>query len=99
MCRKWKRGLFTPQVDGTPWIRGAVACSEWTGVRLRDVLKAAGLKETAVYTGSYGEDLPNDSGEPFSRGISIEKAMDEQTLIAFEMNGEDLPAAHGFPRD
>ena len=91
------RSLFSPQVDGTPWIRGAVGCSEWTGVRLREVLKAAGLKESAVYTGNYGEDLPINSGEPFSRGIPIEKAMDEHTLIAFKMNGEALPATHGFP--
>ena len=96
-CAGNGRSLFTPKVDGTPWIRGAVGCSEWTGVRLRDVLKAAGLKETAVYTGNYGEDLPIDSGEAFSRGIPIEKAMDEHTLIAFKMNGEVLPATHGFP--
>ena len=96
-CAGNGRSLFTPKVDGTPWIRGAVACSEWTGVRLRDVLKAAGLKEAAVYTGNYGEDLPIGSGEGFSRGIPIEKAMDEHTLIAFKMNGADLPAAHGFP--
>ena len=96
-CAGNGRSLFTPKVGGTPWIRGAVACSEWTGVRLRDVLKAAGLKEAAVYTGNYGADLPIGSGEQFSRGIPIEKAMDEHTLIAFKMNGEDLPAAHGFP--
>ena len=97
-CAGNGRSLFTPQVDGTPWIRGAVACSEWTGVRLRDVLKAAGLKEAAVYTGNYGADLPIGSGEQFSRGIPIEKAMDEHTLIALKMNGEDSPAAHGFPK-
>ena len=96
-CAGNGRSLFRPKVDGTPWIRGAVGCSEWTGVRLRDVLKAGGLKETAVYTGNYGADLPINSGSPFSRGIPIEKAMDEHTLIAFKMNGEDLPAAHGFP--
>ena len=66
-------------------------------MRLRDVLNAAGLKETAIYTGNYGADLPIGSGEPFSRGIPIEKAMDEHALIAFKMNGKDLPAAHGFP--
>ena len=96
-CAGNGRSLFTPKVDGTPWIRGAVGCSEWTGVRLRDVLKAAGLKEAAIYTGNYGADLPIGSGEQFSRGIPIEKAMDEHTLIALKMNGEDLPAAHGFP--
>ena len=96
-CAGNGRSLFVPEVSGTPWQRGAVACSEWTGVRLRDVLQAAGLKPSAVYTGNYGEDLPNDGSEPFSRGIPIEKAMDEHTLIALKMNGEVLPAAHGFP--
>ena len=96
-CAGNGRSLFEPEVGGTPWQRGAVACSEWTGVRLRDVLQAAGLKPSAVYTGNYGGDMPNDGSEPFSRGIPIEKAMDEHTLIALKMNGEVLPAAHGFP--
>lgn len=96
-CAGNGRSLFEPKVSGTPWQRGAVACSEWTGVRLRDVLRAAGLKPSAVYTGNYGEDVPSDGSEPFSRGIPIEKAMDEHTLIALKMNGETLPAAHGFP--
>ena len=96
-CAGNGRSLFEPEVSGTPWQRGAVACSEWAGVRVRDVLQAAGVKPSAVYTGNYGEDLPNDGSEPFSRGIPIEKAMDEHTLIAFKMNGEVLPAAHGFP--
>ena len=96
-CAGNGRSLFEPEVSGTPWQRGAVACSEWTGVRLRDVLQAAGLKSTAVYTGNYGEDIPTDGSEPFSRGIPIEKGMDEGTLIALKMNGEVLPAAHGFP--
>ena len=96
-CAGNGRNLFSPEVSGTPWQRGAVACSEWTGVRLRDVLQAAGLKPSAVYTGNYGEDLRNDGSEPFSRGIPIEKAMDEHTLIALKMNGEVLPAPHGFP--
>ena len=96
-CAGNGRSLFEPEVSGTPWQRGAVACSEWTGVRLRDVLQTAGLKSSAVYTGNYGEDVPSDGSEPFSRGIPIEKAMDEHTLIALKMNGETLPAAHGFP--
>ena len=50
-CAGNGRSLFAPEVSGTPWRHGAVACSEWTGVRLRDVLQAAGLKPSAVYTG------------------------------------------------
>ena len=91
-CAGNGRSLFAPPVGGTQWLYGAVACSEWTGVRLRDVLQAAEVTEKAVYLANYGEDDP-----PFSRGIPIEKAMDEHTLIALKMNGEPLPAAHGFP--
>ena len=96
-CAGNGRSLFEPQVGGTQWIRGAVGCSEWTGVRLRDVLKSAGVKEGAVYAAAYGDDAPPEGREPFSRGIPIAKAMDEHTLIAFAMNGEPLPGAHGFP--
>ena len=91
------RALFSPTVDGTPWRRGAVGCSEWTGVRLRDVLQKAGLKSSAVYTAHYGEDESLDNAAPFSRGLPIDKAMQEHTLIAYQMNGQDLPALNGYP--
>ena len=84
-------------MGGTQWVRGAVACSEWTGVRLRDLLQAAGVTGKAVYLANYGEDPPVQDGPAFSRGIPLEKAMDEHTMIALRMNGEALPAAHGFP--
>ena len=91
------RALFNPAVRGTPWERGAIGCSEWTGVRLREVLQKAGLKSSAVYTAHYGEDTPLGKAEPFSRGLPIDKAMQEHTLIAYQMNGEDLPALNGYP--
>lgn len=91
------RGLFEPRVRGNPWQRGAVGCSEWTGVRLRDVLARAGLKASATYTAHYGEDAPIGAAEPFSRGVPIAKAMEEHTLIAYAMNGEDLPPLNGYP--
>lgn len=91
------RANFEPKVRGNPWDRGAVACSEWTGVRLRDVLNMAGLKSSAVYTAHYGEDPPIGTAPPFSRGIPIDKAMEEHTLIAYKMNGQDLTALNGYP--
>jgi len=93
------RALFDPKVRGNPWGRGAIGCSEWTGVRLKDVLQEAGLKDSAIYTGHYGEDpsLNIEKVPQFSRGIPIEKALDEHTLIAYKMNGEDLPALNGYP--
>lgn len=99
-CAGNGRAGFNPPASGNQWTVGAIGNSVWTGVRMRDVLQAAGLKDSAVYTGHYGMD-PHLSGDPekeaISRGLPIWKAMDPNTLIAFAMNGEPLPALHGFP--
>jgi DMSO/TMAO reductase YedYZ molybdopterin-dependent catalytic subunit len=79
---------------------GSIGCAMYTGVRLKDVLANAGVKSSAVYVAYYGED-PHLSGDPeavpISRGIPIAKAMDDHTLLVWDMNGEPLPAQHGFP--
>ena len=91
------RALFDPPVRGNQWERGAVSCSEWKGVPLKDLLEKAGLKSGAVYTAHYGEDIPLGKAPPFSRGIPIEKALNEHTIVAYEMNGRPIPPEHGFP--
>ncbi len=94
------RAAFNPPAKGNQWTVGAVACSEWTGVRYADVLKAAGVKESAIYTGHYGADahLSGDPEKlPISRGVPIEKAMDPNCLIAFAMNGETIHPMNGAP--
>ncbi len=95
-CGGSGRGLFDPPVRGNQWGRGAIACSEWTGVRLRDVLERAGLKDSAKYTGHYGGDIYS-LAKPFSRGVPIDKALEEHTLVAYRMNGKNLSALNGFP--
>jgi DMSO/TMAO reductase YedYZ molybdopterin-dependent catalytic subunit len=94
------RSFYAPQTRGNQWGNGAIGNAEWTGVRLRDVLQAAGLKDTARFTGQFGAD-PHLSGDPnraaISRGMRIEKALDEDTLIAFRMNGQPIPLLHGAP--
>lgn len=94
------RAYFSPGASGNQWTTGAVGCADWTGVRLSDVLNAAGVKDSAVYTAHYSND-PHLSGDAdkdaISRGAPIEKAMAEDGLIAWEMNGEPIPATHGFP--
>jgi DMSO/TMAO reductase YedYZ molybdopterin-dependent catalytic subunit len=94
------RSFFTPQARGNQWTNGGVGCAEWTGVRLSEVLAAAGVKPSAVFTGHYGGD-PHLSGEAnrqaLSRGVPIAKAMDENNLIVWAINGEPLPQVHGFP--
>jgi DMSO/TMAO reductase YedYZ molybdopterin-dependent catalytic subunit len=91
------RGLFEPRVRGNQWMQGAIGCSEWTGVRLADVLKMAGLKPSAVYTAHHGEDPPIGQAQPFSRGVPIDKAMEDHTIIAYRMNGKDLEPLNGYP--
>jgi len=94
------RSFFTPQASGNQWTNGGAGCAEWTGIPLSDVLKAAGLKSTAVYTAHYGTDL-HLSGDatkpPLSRGVPIKKAMDQHSMLVWAMNGEPLPNIHGGP--
>ncbi len=94
------RSVFDPKAKGNQWTVGAVACAEWTGVRLADVLKKAGLKKSAVYTAHYGADthLSGKPGKlPISRGVPIAKALNPSNLIAFEQNGGPMHAMNGAP--
>ena len=94
------RSEFNPPAKGNQWTVGAVSCAEWTGVRLRDVLEDAGIKSDAVYIGYHAADthLSGDPNkEPISRGVPMDKALQDETLLAFAMNGEDIPLAHGYP--
>ena len=94
------RSEFDPPAKGNQWTVGAVSCAKWTGVRLRDVLEDVGIKSDAVYIGYHGADLHlsrNPNLEPISRGVPMTKALQNETLLAFAMNGEDIPLVHGYP--
>ena len=94
------RAGFYPPAAGNQWQEGAVSCAEWTGVRLRDVLEDVGVKDDAVYIGYYGKDqhLSGDAEKVvISRGVPIDKARQDETLLAWAMNGEAIPVAHGYP--
>lgn len=99
-CAGNGRKFFAPTPSGNQWTFGGVGFADFTGVRLKDVLNKAGIKPSAVYTGHYGADS-HLSGDPekkaISRGVPIEKAMDENNIIAWDMNGKPLPLLHGFP--
>jgi DMSO/TMAO reductase YedYZ molybdopterin-dependent catalytic subunit len=94
------RSFFTPQARGNQWTNGGAGCAEWTGVRVADVMRAAGLKPSAVFSGNYGAD-PHLSGDAtkqaLSRGVPMKKLMDEANLIVWAMNGKPLENVHGFP--
>lgn len=94
------RSFYSPPARGNQWTNGGIGCAEWTGVRLSDVLKATGVKKSAKFTGHYGADghLSGEAGKvSLSRGVPIKKAMDENNLIVWAMNGQPLPIIHGGP--
>ena len=94
------RSQFNPPARGNQWTNGGVGCAEWTGVRVADVLKAAGLKPSAVFSGHYGAD-PHLSGDAakdaLSRGVPIRKMLDQNNLIVWAMDGKPLTNIHGAP--
>lgn len=102
-CAGNGRAFLAPKVSGAQWERGAVSNAEWTGVPLSEVLRLAGVKastrELILEGADQGEikEPPAPSGKVhFARSLPVEKAMDN-VLLAFQMNGEDLSAAHGWP--
>lgn len=94
------RSEFNPPAKGNQWTVGAVHCASWTGVRLRDILEDAGIKSDAVYIGYHSADVHlsrDPEKEPISRGAPMAKSLQDETLLAFKMNGKDIPLAHGYP--
>ncbi|MBE9465209.1 sulfite oxidase [Dyadobacter subterraneus] len=94
------RSGYYPAASGNQWGQGAVHCAEWTGVKLKDILKDVGIKSDAVYIGYHGKDLhlsKDPKKEAISRGVPIAKAMEDETLIAWQLNGKDIPEFHGYP--
>ena len=94
------RAFFDPPAKGSQWTYGAVGCSRWTGVRLRDVLAAGGVRSSAVYTAHFGadKDLTGEPGRlPLSRGVPIAKAMTGNVLVAFAQNDGPIHPMNGAP--
>jgi DMSO/TMAO reductase YedYZ molybdopterin-dependent catalytic subunit len=97
-CSGNRRGLFTPRVPGVQWGNGAMGNAIWSGVRLRDVLRRCELQANAlevVFDGADGPLLPQTPD--FKKSLPVERALDENVLIAFEMNGQPLPHFNGAP--
>ena len=97
-CSGNRRGLFQPHVPGVEWGYGAMGCAKWKGARLKDVLDKVGLKKEAVEIVLNGADGPAlDKTPDFVKSIPASLATDENTLVAYEMNGAPLPHFNGFP--
>lgn len=94
------RSEFHPPAKGNQWTTGAIGCPEWTGVRLRDILLHCGISDNAVYVAYEAADthLSGDpTKSPISRGVPVRKALENESLIVWAMNGEPLPELHGYP--
>ena len=98
-CAGSGRTSFVPRPSGTPWSpTGGMGCPKWTGVRLRDVLGAAGVKASAVHVAGQGGDFGVvATAAPVIRSIPMSKATEQHTLVAWGMNDGPLPRIHGFP--
>jgi len=102
MCagnRRSELAAVTPIPGQVPWGAGAIGNAVWTGVRLRDVLRAAGADEAAGHVAFTGLDQAEEEGEltEFGGSIPLEAALRGDVLLADEMNGEPLQPVHGYP--
>lgn len=97
-CSGNRRGFFDPPVPGLQWGHGAMGNARWRGVRLADLLASAGVKTGAVEVSFDAADAAPLEGTPdFVKSLPMAKALHPDTLLAYEMNGEPLPQANGFP--
>ncbi len=97
-CSGNSRGLFQPRVPGAQWGNGAMGNAKWLGVRLRDILDIAGVRPGAVQVRFGGLDQPVvPDGPDFFKSLDVDHARDGEVMVAFGMNGEQLPLLNGFP--
>lgn len=97
-CSGNSRGLFEPRVAGGQAGNGMMGCAVWKGVPLKAILEKAGVQKGAVQVALDGMDGPVlDTTPDFRKALEIDHALDGEVMIAYAMNGEDLPWLNGFP--
>ena len=100
-CAGNGRVQFRPPTPGVQWAEGAVGTAEWVGPRLADVLERAGIRRGAreVIFGGADRGTVDASRQPirFERSLTVADALESGALLAYAMNGEPLPARHGYP--
>jgi DMSO/TMAO reductase YedYZ molybdopterin-dependent catalytic subunit len=98
-CAGNGRALFAPRRISQPWLLEAIGTAEWTGTSLRTILQAAGVSADAaeiVFTG-MDRGVEGDQIQFYQRSLTVDEAMRDEVLLAYEMNGEPLPPQHGYP--
>ncbi len=96
-CSGNSRGLFDPRVPGAQWAHGAMGNAMWEGVALKTLLEKAGVDPKAAAVRFGGLDKPLTQVDAFEKSIALDHAMDGEVMVAFAMNGEQLPLLNGFP--
>ena len=103
-CAGNGRVYLSPPARGVQWEQGAVSTTEWTGVSLGVLLARAGVDASAVEVVLEGADVGEIKDPPrppgpmrFARSLPLTKALQQDVLIAYRMNGSELPVSHGFP--
>jgi len=96
-CAGNGRAFFQPSIAGIQWEKGAVSTARFTGARMSDVLKKAGVKSAGVNVEMHAADRPLGTMPAFVRQVPMAKAMHPDTIIAYAMNGEPIPVVHGAP--
>jgi DMSO/TMAO reductase YedYZ molybdopterin-dependent catalytic subunit len=97
-CSGNSRGFFQPRVAGGEWGNGAMGSARWTGVSLKRVLDLVGVKAGAVTVRFNGMDQPVfPDGPDFMKSLAVDHAGDGEVMIAYAINGEQLPLLNGFP--
>src|SRR5712691_5744499 len=98
-CAGNGRAALSPPVDSQPWLNEAVGTGTWGGVRLRDALEDAGLRNGAVDVLFTGLDrgFEEEVEQTYQRSLPLDEALRDEVILAYELNGVPLPPQHGFP--
>jgi DMSO/TMAO reductase YedYZ molybdopterin-dependent catalytic subunit len=96
-CSGNGRGLFNPRVTGGQLGNGAMGNARWQGVSLKDVLARAEPRDSARQVTFDGLDVGVFGGGDFVKALNIGHAMDGEVMLAYQMNGADLPLLNGYP--
>ena len=96
-CSGNSRGMENPRIAGGQLGNGACGNARWTGVRLKDVLEVAGVPSTTQQVLFNGLDQPDDEPPDFMKAIPLSRAMDGDVMLAYAMNGEEIPMLNGYP--
>ena len=96
-CSGNSRALFNPRVTGGQLTNGAMGNARWVGVPLKDVLARAEIKASAKQVTFDGLDMALMGGGDFVKALDVGQAMDGEVMLAYQMNGADLPMLNGYP--